>query len=254
MAQAPADTKTDTDKFEAPAEDASLDDLIAVSDENREHLSDTQRVRIDEAEQLASSRVATETAAQRDRQANLNRENKDKSDRAAEVQRDVDYHTEWKLKLDSDDEYDRAAYKTEMANSDNEKRFLRGGVAATTTISSDREREIAEGAVLGQYKGWHVAMKELGHPDVFPDTDDTAGWAKVAETPGGAPEHIWIAAFEAGHSAGKEEGRSEAAAELGRNGRPDMSAGSAASKVKPGDVDLDKPGAGRELMRAALSG
>lgn len=252
--QAPADTKTDTGDFEAPAEDAPLADLIDVSEDNRPHLSDAQRVRIDEAEQLATDRVATETRAQRDRQVSLDRDNRDRADRAAEVQLDVAYHTEWKMKLESDDEDDLAAYKTEMARPGNEARFLRGGVAATSTISDGREREIAETAILGQYQGWHEAMKQLGHPDVFPATNDTAGWAKIAETPGGAPEHIWNAAFEAGHSAGKEEGRSEAAADLGRKGRPDMGAGADVSKTKPGDVDLSQPGAGRELMRASLTG
>ncbi len=244
------ETRPETE-FEVPAEDASLADLRAVSEDHREKLSDAQRARIDEAESFAREQVTTETTQLRQEHATQDAAAKTAADQRAQTQSDIDYHETWRSKLHSTDEDDQSAYRAEMSNADNEKRYLEGGAATRDTVTAEQRRGIEEAAILTQYQGWHESMKQHGLGDLFPATTDAEGWAKLQAAEGGAPKHIYDKGYEAGHTAGKEEGRSEAVAELGRGGRPAMSAGTEV-KLNPKDIDLRQPGAGRELARQAM--
>ena len=234
-----------------PGEGASLSELLAVEEGQRENLSKAQRGLITEAEAHAATRVTVERERLTAERVTADAATAEQNKASATTQQNLDYYKDWRGKLHSDSGGDVEAFRAEMANPDNERRYNAGGVAVAATVSAPREREIAEKAVLDNFQGWHVAMENLGHGDVFPAAGDTAAWKRIQALPGGAPAHIWDAAFEAG----KEAGRSETVAELGSDGRPSMGNAAPAGGNGLGDIDLSKPGAGLELFdRAAALG
>ncbi len=224
MAETTTASKPEAAEFEVPAEDAALTDLKAVPEEHREKLSVAQRLRISDADEVATARETEVTqrlageqqARQAESDADAVARNRD--------QTAINYHDDWRAKEFSAEEDDRTAFRTEMATEANYKRFIAGAAAKDRTIDDALLTETRRQVVLATITDWHDRLAAAGLGDLIPSPSDPTAWKAVAgESAGDLPKYVYEKGVEKGFADGDAQGYARAQAEIGTAGRPELS-------------------------------
>lgn len=166
------------------------------------HTSETERVRT-ETQQAAEARLAAEAA---DRQIRERQQ--------GEAQQDIDFYTNLKARLYSENAETQAAALKELQ--ENEARYNRGGGLAARMGAEAQQREV----LTGLFDAMHSELEQAGLTGLIPKPG-SAEWRNLAvdlaqyDGKGGFAAYL----VDKGKAMGLEEGRRAATEEFERSGR-----------------------------------
>lgn len=240
-----------------PPAPPSIEERLAWNVEEQGELpDDLPPITLDEirADREAALTVERERAAQL--QAERERQHGESQARLATDNDNITWLNGLRERLNSNDEAEKTAAWNERDA--NEERYT----AASATQQRLGEEQQSANALRSLMAAGYREMVAAGYEDFMPDpsTPEFAVWARgpLAEFDGKGGFFAYGVAYGEARAQAKarDEGRDEGARDeriaLGKDGAPAMSSGEG-RKSPIADIDLSKPGAGRDLFRAGAA-